>query len=74
MLPLKFSNLTTDQIIAVESIISSVDDLVESATNFVKNGGQSYKSFLDDRTQLITKICDLPNIKKPPKTFVLKLR
>jgi len=63
MLTTNISTLTTGQISAIESAISSIDDLVESATNFVKNGGQSYRSFLDDRAQLITKICDLPKSK-----------
>jgi len=63
MLTTNLSTLTTGQISAIESAISSIDDLVESATNFVKNGGQSYRSFLDDRAQLITKICDLPKSK-----------
>lgn len=63
MLTTNLSNLTTGQISAIESAINSIDDLVESATNFVKNGGQSYRSFLDDRAQLITKICNLPKSK-----------
>ena len=63
MLTTNISTLTSSQISAIESAISSIDDLVESATNFVKNGGQSYRSFLDDRAQLITKICDLPKSK-----------
>lgn len=63
MLTTNISTLTTGQISAIESAISSIDDLVESATSFVKNGGQSYRSFLDDRAQLITKICDLPKSK-----------
>jgi len=63
MLTTNLSTLTTGQISAIEAAISSIDDLVESATNFVKNGGQSYRSFLDDRAQLITKICDLPKSK-----------
>jgi len=63
MLTTNISALTSSQISAIESAISSIDDLVESATSFVKNGGQSYRSFLDDRAQLITKICDLPKSK-----------
>jgi hypothetical protein len=57
------SALTSGQISAIENTISSVDDLIESATTFIKNGGQSYRSFLEDRAQLITKICDLPKCK-----------
>ena len=48
---------------AIEIAINSIDDLIESATNFTKNGGQSYRTFLADRTHLITKICELPNCK-----------
>jgi hypothetical protein len=55
--------LSTNQMIAIETAINSIDDLIESATNFTKNGGQSYRAFLADRTHLITKICELPNCK-----------
>ena len=57
------SSLTINQINAIEIAIQSIDDLIESATNFTKNGGQSYRAFLVDRSQLITKICELPNCK-----------
>ena len=57
------SSLTINQINAIEIAIQSIDDLIESATNFTKNGGQSYPAFLADRSQLITKICELPNCK-----------
>jgi hypothetical protein len=57
------SSLTINQISAIEIAINSIDDLIESATNFTKNGGQSYRAFLADRSQLITKICELPNCK-----------
>jgi hypothetical protein len=56
-------NLTINQISAIESAVKSIDDLIESATNFTKNGGQSYRAFLADRSHLITKICELPNCK-----------
>ena len=57
------SNLTSTQMSAIEITIQSIDDLIESATSFTKNGGQSYRAFLADRSQLITKICELPNCK-----------
>jgi hypothetical protein len=57
------SRLTITQINAIEIAINSIDDLIESATNFTKNGGQSYRAFLADRSHLITKICELPNCK-----------
>jgi hypothetical protein len=57
------SSLTINQINAIEIAINSIDDLIESATNFTKNGGQSYRAFLADRSHLITKICELPNCK-----------
>jgi hypothetical protein len=56
-------NLTINQISAIESAVESIDDLIESTTTFVKQGGQSYRTFLEDRTHLITKICELPNCK-----------
>ena len=56
-------SLTVNQISAVESAVESLDDLIESATSFTKNGGQSYRAFLADRSHLITKICELPNSK-----------
>jgi hypothetical protein len=55
--------LSTNQMIAIETAINSIDDLIESATSFTKNGGQNYRAFLADRTNLITKICELPNCK-----------
>ncbi len=57
------SSLTINQISAIEIAIQSIDDLIESATSFTKNGGQSYRTFLADRNHLITKICELPNCK-----------
>ena len=57
------SALNPTQATAIASAIKSLDDLIESATSFVKNGGQSYRSFLQDREQLIIKICELPNCK-----------
>ena len=57
------STLSPVQFSAITSAVESLDDLIESATNFVKNGGQSYRAFLSDRSQLITKICELPNCK-----------
>jgi hypothetical protein len=56
-------SLSNTQMTAIEAAINSIDDLIESATSFTKNGGQSYRSFLSDREQLITKICELPNCK-----------
>jgi hypothetical protein len=56
-------SLTSTQMTAIEAAIQSIDDLIESATNFTKNGGQSYRAFLADRSHLITKICELPNSK-----------
>jgi len=56
-------SLSTSQMTAVEIAINSIDDLIESATSFTKNGGQSYRTFLADRNDLITKICELPNCK-----------
>ena len=56
-------SLSTSQMTAIEIAINSIDDLIESATSFTKNGGQSYRAFLADRTHLITKICELPNCK-----------
>ena len=55
--------LSSSQMTAIEIAIQSIDDLIESATNFTKNGGQSYRAFLADRSQLIAKICELPNSK-----------
>jgi hypothetical protein len=55
--------LSSTQITAIEISINSIDDLIESATSFTKNGGQSYRAFLADRTHLITKISELPNCK-----------
>jgi len=55
--------LSSSQMTAIEIAIQSIDDLIESATSFTKNGGQSYRAFLADRSQLITKICELPNCK-----------
>jgi hypothetical protein len=55
--------LSNTQMTAIEITIESIDDLIESATSFTKNGGQSYRAFLADRSQLITKICELPNCK-----------
>ena len=57
------STLNPTQTTAIASAVESVDDLIESATSFVKNGGQSYRAFLADRNHLITKICELPNCK-----------
>ena len=57
------STLNPTQAIAIASAVESLDDLIESATSFVKNGGQSYRTFLQDREQLITKICDLSKSK-----------
>jgi hypothetical protein len=56
-------SLSVNQMTAIEIAINSIDDLIESATNFTKNGGQSYRAFLADRSHLITKICELPNCK-----------
>jgi len=56
-------DLTSSQLIAIEATIISIDDLIESTTSFIKNGGQSYRSFQNDRAQLITKILELPNSK-----------
>jgi hypothetical protein len=55
--------LTSTQMSAISSTILALDDVIESATAFIKQGGQSYRSFLTDREQLITKICELPNCK-----------
>lgn len=71
MLTKDLSSLTTSQMNAISITIASLDDVIESATAFIKQGGQSYRSFLSDREQLITKICELPNCKQP-KIFVLK--
>lgn len=57
------STLTSSQMSAIDSTVLSIDDLIESATAFIKQGGQSYKTFLQDRYQLIEKICELPNCK-----------
>jgi hypothetical protein len=56
-------NLTINQISAIESAVESIDDLIESTTTFVKQGGQSYRTFLEDRKQVIAKIFNLPNCK-----------
>ena len=56
-------SLSSSQMTAIEAAIQSIDDLIESATSFTKNGGQSYRAFLADRSHLITKICELPNSK-----------
>ena len=63
MLTKDLSSLTTSQMNAISITIASLDDVIESATAFIKQGGQSYRSFLSDREQLITKICELPNCK-----------
>jgi len=57
------STLNPTQATAIASAVESLDNLIESATSFVKNGGQSYRTFLQDREQLITKICKLPSCK-----------
>jgi hypothetical protein len=57
------SSLTTGQMSAISSTILALDDVIESATAFIKQGGQSYRSFLSDREQLIQKIYTLPNTK-----------
>jgi hypothetical protein len=63
MLTQDLSSLTSTQMSAISSTILALDDVIESATAFIKQGGQSYRSFLTDREQLITKICELPNTK-----------
>lgn len=63
MLTKDLPTLSNTQMTAIEITINSIDDLIESTTSFIKNGGQSYRSFLSDREQLITKICELPNCK-----------
>lgn len=57
------SSLTTSQISAITETIQTIDDLIESVTSFVKNGGQSYRSFLETRSKAIDEICKLPNSK-----------
>jgi len=57
------STLNLVQVSAITSAVESLDDLIESATSFTKNGGQSYRSFIQDRQTLITKICELPSCK-----------
>ena len=56
-------SLSATQMTAIEIAVNSIDDLIESATSFTKNGGQSYRAFLADRTHLISKICELLNCK-----------
>lgn len=63
MITKDLSSLSISQMTAIEIAIESIDDLIESATSFTKNGGQSYRAFLADRKQVITKIYELPNCK-----------